>query len=112
MSSIHFPYRPRPDDLQAALVVQKNLDFLASMVFGLITSQDYGTIVVINATTSMHVDFNQALVNPKVSLSARQNMAGVDYWTSSITSTGFDVHVSTAAPPAGYGFDWIARGDM
>jgi len=110
VSSIHFPFRPRVDDLRAAITVQKNLDYLAQIVTDLVNSQDWGSVVVINGTTSISVDFAVSMVNAKVSLTPAQNMAGVDYWVSNIVPTGFRVNVSTAAPTAGYGFDWIARG--
>jgi hypothetical protein len=108
MTSIHFPFRPRVDDLQAAQTVQRNLDFLAEIVQDLINGMDMGTSLVPTGATSAAVQFNQSIPNPKITVTPGANVGS--WWVDGRTPLGFTLHIANAAPSGGALFDWSARG--
>src|SRR5215471_210039 len=108
MTSIHYPYKPRVDDLQSAIVVQKNLEYLTEIVQNLLNTADWGSVTVPASGASISVNFRQPIVNPKVMLTPTAN-PGTAYWISARTSAGFTIQLA-AAQAGGVPFDWIARG--
>jgi hypothetical protein len=109
MSTIFFPFRPRPEDEQAALVVQRNLEFLAGLMDDLVNSSDSGSGVVVESATASAISFLRAIENPHV-IATPTVGSSIPYWVSNKTNTGFIFNLQTAAPVGGVTFDWIARG--
>lgn len=110
MSSIHFPYRPRTDDPHAAVVVQRNLDYLADRLLALGSEIDGGSSVVPGSATSVAVLFSVSLTNPNIVATPTTNPGPKSWWVGEITDSGFTFHVGTPADPGGLSFDWMAKG--
>jgi|SRR5215471_5401708 len=108
MTSIHFPYKPRVDDLQAAITVQHNLDYLTQIVQDMLNGSDWGSVTVPASGASISVLFRTPIVNPKVMITPTAN-PGTAYWVSARTNAGFTISLA-AAQASGVPFDWIARG--
>lgn len=109
MSSIHFPYRPRDDDPRAALVVQRNLNYLGDLLNSFGENFDHGTGIVLPGNTTQNILFSKTMPNPSV-IATPSADPGVRWWVANKNPTGFAFTLQTPAGPGGVPFDWVVRG--
>lgn len=109
MSTILFPEKPRREDPQAAMVVQRNLNFLRDQLEDLIKESEGGSATVTVGNTSVSVTLTQTYAAYSVVISPTKD-PGVRYWVSNKATTTFQINLQSAAPAGGISFDYIVKG--
>lgn len=108
--AIRFPQRVGSGNVDKAwAIIQNNLDFLADLVDKLTSSILKGSATVTNGNSTVAVAFSTTLTSPAVNVTPTSDPGG-RYWISGRTGAGFTINLAVAAPVAGVGFDWIAKG--
>ena len=110
MAKIFFPWRPRPDDPRAAIVVQRNVEHLGSEVDKLKAGFGTGSTSIPFGDSSKVVTHNLDLASNTVMLTPTKDPT-VRYWVSAVTKDGFTISLSAAAPVGGADFDWLVKED-
>lgn len=108
--AIRFPQRVGSGNMDKAwAILQNNLDYLADLYDKFTSVNAKGFATVTNGNTTVAVSFGGNITSPAVTITPTADPGG-RYWITGRTAAGFTINLSVAAPVAGVGFDWIAKG--
>ena|SRR3990167_5858147 len=110
MTDTQLPYIPRRDDPLAALVVEKNVEFLRDKFDDYTDSFEQGTAAVITGNTSVTVTHNLGAATYRVMIVPTVDPT-LRFWVSNKTDNDFQINLSAAAPVGGVSFDWVVKED-
>lgn len=107
--TIRFPQRVKTNDENPWATLQNNLEYLADLFDKFQGAQAKGTATITNGNTFVDVSFTSTITTPAVVVTPLAD-PGARYWISNRTGAGFRINQGVAAPVAGVGYDWIAKG--